>query len=550
MIIIDYTYLSSPAKQFESESDKVVIGRPSRDWMVDLDLNPDGTVSRRHACITFENDSLWIEDYDSLGGTWVNGQKITQKTAITTTDKIKIGQTELVTHRTTASAQIHVIEDDSRPIYVDKEDDPFESGSLTTTIRANESPSLLLMSQKPSEASLEETIKHRLTAFYELGSALSTSQDVESLLKTVLEHLGKVIPGAQRGAILLKDGRRLLPKAQRPEKTKLSISLHLARLTIEKQQALTWRRGSASDSTPLTHSLISHGTRCAMYVPLIWQSEVLGIVYVDNPIIGDAFSEDDLNLLTAMAGQAAMFVKNHALQEDLRHQEIIRSNLMRQFSPQVAEYLQDMLKQRGHLGLGGERAEPVTILNADVRGFTALSAQMDPASVMEMLNELFGVCIPVIFKYNGTVDKYVGDGFLAVFGSPNPDAEGVQWENAVRAALEIQSAVRRLGREWQSANRPAYQLGIGIHTGAVLQGFIGSNEQMEYTIIGDTVNRASRYCDGAGPGEVVISPAVYQRVSSLVEIASKVITPKHSDIEGDLDAYVVKGFSTKILNGA
>jgi adenylate cyclase len=223
---------------------------------------------------------------------------------------------------------------------------------------------------------------------------------------------------------------------------------------------------------------------------------------------------------------------------------------MRQFSPQVAEYLQDMLKQQGHLGLGGERVEPVTILNADVRGFTALSAQMDPASVMEMLNELFGACIPIIFKHNGTVDKYVGDGFLAVFGSPNPDAEGVQWENAVRAALEIQSAVRKLGREWQSANRPAYQLGIGIHTGAVLQGFIGSDEQMEYTIIGDTVNRASRYCDGAGPGEVVISPAVYQHVSNLVEITPKAITPKHSHTEGELEAYVVRGFSTKILGKA
>ena len=548
MIIIEYSYLSSPVKHFESDSDKVIIGRPSRDWLVDLDLNPDGTVSRRHACITFENDDLWIEDYNSLGGTWVNGQKISQKTAITAADKIKIGQTELTARQTATPTQIDLVQDDSRPIYVDKEDNPFESGSLTTTIPATESASQLLMTQKLDIPSLAEAIRHRLTAFYELGAALSTSQGVEPLLKTVLEHLCKVIPGAQRGAILLKDGRRLLPKAQRPEKARLSISLHLARLTIEKQQALTWRRGSAGDDTPLTHSLISHGTRCAMYVPLIWQGEVLGIVYVDNHLIGDAFSQDDLNLLTAMAGQAAMFVKNHALQEDLRHQEIIRSNLMRQFSPQVAEYLQEMLRQRGHLGLGGERVEPVTILNADVRGFTALSAKMDPASVMEMLNELFSACIPIIFKHNGTVDKYVGDGFLAVFGSPNPDAEGVQWENAVRAALEIQSAVRKLNVEWQSANRPAYQLGIGIHTGAILQGFIGSDEQMEYTIIGDTVNRASRYCDGAGRGEVIISPAVYEHVAHLVEIAPKTITPKHALTEGELEAYVVKGFSTKILS--
>jgi adenylate cyclase len=253
-------------------------------------------------------------------------------------------------------------------------------------------------------------------------------------------------------------------------------------------------------------------------------------------------------LLMAMAGQAAMFVKNHALQEDLRHQEVVRSNLMRQFSPQVAEHLQGLLQKKSHLGLGGEHVEPVTILNADVRGFTALSSQMEPGNVMEMLNQLFGASIPIIFKYNGTVDKYIGDGFLAVFGSPDPDPEGKQWENAVRAALEIQSAVRKLGREWQSLNRPAYKIGIGIHTGPVLQGFIGSDEQMEYTVIGDTVNRASRYCDGAGPGEVVISPAVYKQVSNLVEITAKNIKPKHTATEGELEAYIVKGFSTKILD--
>jgi adenylate cyclase len=172
---------------------------------------------------------------------------------------------------------------------------------------------------------------------------------------------------------------------------------------------------------------------------------------------------------------------------------------------------------------------------------------MEPKEVMEMLNQLFGVCIPIIFKYNGSVDKYIGDGILAVFGSPNPDPKGDQWANAVRAALEMQHAVRKLGREWTGMGRPVYEVGIGIHTGAVLQGFIGSEEQMEYTVIGDTVNRASRYCDGAGRGEVIISPAVYEHVAGLVEVVHKTVKTKHSDIEADLEAYLVKGFSTQIL---
>lgn len=546
-MVINYSYMSGTPKQFETDATSVSIGRPSRDWVVDLDLNPDGTVSRRHALLTFDGTTYWIEDSGSRSGTWINGQKITEKTKINPGDVIKIGQTELVVQM---KEQLDLVEDETQPIFVDKEDNPLKKGMLTSTVPASESPSNLLMAQQRGLVDIDEAIQRRLMAFYELGAALGTMERVEPLLDTVIKHLCKVIPGAQRGAILLKNGRKLLPKAHVPEKAGLSISLYLARLTIQNQEAFTWRRDAPGEKLQLTHSLVSHGTECAMYAPLIWQEEVLGIVYVDNHIVPDAFDDDDLHLLMAMANQAAMFVKNHALQDDLRHQEVVRSNLLRQFSPQVAEHLESLLQKRGQLGLGGERVEPVTILNADVRGFTAISAQMEPSSVMEMLNQLFGTCIPIVFKYNGTVDKYIGDGFLAVFGSPDPDPEGKQWENAVRAALEIQHAVRKLGLKWQKLNRPPYRLGIGIHTGAVLQGFIGSDEQMEYTVIGNTVNRASRYCNGAGPGEVVISPAVYKHVSNIVEVSPKTIDSKHPDTEEDLEAYVVKGFSTKILSSS
>jgi adenylate cyclase len=318
-------------------------------------------------------------------------------------------------------------------------------------------------------------------------------------------------------------------------------------MAIDKQEAFTWRRDDSGEESRLTDSIIGHGTQCAMYVPLIWQEQVLGVVYVDNFITNDAFDVDDLRLLMAMASQAAMFVKNHNLQEELRHQEVIRSNLLRQFSPQVAGHLEGMMKDRGDLGLGGDRVEPVTILASDVRGFTALSAKMDPKDVMDMLNQLFGACIPIIFRYNGTVDKYIGDGLLAVFGSPNPDPEGQQWENAVRAALDMQHAIYRLGKKWRSMDLPVYQIGIGVHTGAVLQGFIGSREQMEFTVIGNTVNQASRYCDGAGKGEVVISPEVYHHVTGIVDVTPKTVVSRHPDTEPDLEAYVVKGFGTRAL---
>ncbi|MBN1220368.1 MAG: FHA domain-containing protein [Anaerolineae bacterium] len=539
MIIIEYSYLSIK-KKFNSDKDVIIIGRPAEGREVDLDLTPDTTVSRRHGRLTFADGAYWLEDLGSRSGTWVNDQKATSKTRLVLGDRITMGQTTLIVQR--VDNRLSEMDDVrvTQPVDV-------KEGVLTSTVRATELPSNLLLTEEPDIST--ESIRRRLAAFYELGTILSTVETVEPLLKIVVEHLCSAIPGAQRAALLLLSDGELMLKARVPEKARPSVSLNLAQRAIEEQEAFTWRRDEENQSSQLTDSIIGHGTQCAMYVPLIWQEEVLGIVYVDNFITGDAFKVDDLRLLTAMANQAAMFVKNHALQEELRHQEVIRSNLLRQFSPQVAGHLENLMKERGDLGLGGERVEPVTILASDVRGFTALSAEMDPKDVMEMLNQLFGACLPIIFQYNGTVDKYIGDGLLAVFGSPNPDPEGQQWENAVQAALDMQHAVYRLGRQWRGLGLPVYQIGIGIHTGAVLQGFIGSREQMEYTVIGDTVNRASRYCDGAGKGEVVISSAVYKHVAGFVDVAPKIIKSRHPDTEPDLEAYVVKGFGTRALGG-
>ncbi len=520
---ISYTYLAGPPQHFEAESDSIIVGRLWRGQPVDLDLTPDNTVSRRHARLTHENGIYWVEDLGSTGGTWVNGQRITAKIQLAPEDQITVGQTTL--------------EMIMEPAPLISGESTLE-GVLTSSVSAVDSPSALIL----AAASLE-IIKRRLTAFYELGAALGTMDTVEALSKTIVQHLRQAIPRAQRAALLLQDERGLLPKAYVPEKVKPSISLNLARQAIEKQQAFTWRLPIAEETGRPFDSVILHGTQCAMYAPLIWKGEVLGVVFVDTTNVGSTFDDDDLRMLMAMASQAAMFVKNYALQQDLRRQEVVRSNLLRQFSPQVAERLERMLKEPGDWQLGGKQAEPVTILVSDVRGFTSLSAGMEPGDVVELLNELFSVCIPIIFKYNGTVDKYVGDSILAVFGSPEPDER--QWEHALRAALDMQQAIGAQKEKWQSRNLPVCQVGIGIHTGAILHGFIGVAERMEYTVIGDTVNRAVRYCDGAGREEVVISPAVYERVADLVEAEPKTIRTKHPESEPDMAAYVVKAMRFK-----
>jgi adenylate cyclase len=170
-----------------------------------------------------------------------------------------------------------------------------------------------------------------------------------------------------------------------------------------------------------------------------------------------------------------------------------------------------------------------------------MTAKMEPDEVVHMLNDMFHDLTPIVLQHGGTVDKYVGDAMLAVFGSPDPDER--QWEHAVRAALEMQAAIRHLAEgRWRS--KPVFRIGVGIHTGPVIHGFIGAPERMEYTVIGSTINTASRYCSAAGPDEILISPAAFSRLHRDLEVdhPPRDIETKH---EGMLKAYLVRAWKGK-----
>ena len=169
----------------------------------------------------------------------------------------------------------------------------------------------------------------------------------------------------------------------------------------------------------------------------------------------------------------------------------------------------------------------MTILNSDIRSFSQLAREMDPDDVVEMLNDYLGVLVPVIFAHNGTVDKFMGDAILAIFGSPEPDPK--HHENALRAAVEMQTAVKKLNEARQLRGVPCRDFGIGIHCGEVVHGFVGTAERMEFTVIGDAVNQAQRYCAAAGGGEVLISPEVHEHVWQFVETEQTIVVTKHKD---------------------
>lgn len=503
---IVYSHPLYGTKNYLSTTDSVVIGRQK----ADVDLTPDLQVSQLHARITCESNGWCIEDLGSLNGTLVNGIEISKKTQIAPADKVTIGETDL-------NVQF-------------ENEDSAANGKRFKTVRA---AAPAVQEWQASTASAPDIAGRRLSVFYEIGAAFTSTDATEPLFTKLVEQILRAVSTAHGGGLLLRERQgQLMLKAHVPE-GRPSASLSLSQQAIEKREAFIWKRTAAPDAK-MARSIARSETQCAMYAPLLVKDEPLGVVYVDSAVDIDAFNDEDLYLLMALSYQAAMVVKYVAVQKALRDEAAMRADMLRWFSPKIAKRLTD---RRTALWSGGERVQ-ATILCSDIRGFTAMTRTMEPSQVVKALNEMFEVLIPIVFKYDGTVDKYVGDSILAVFGTPEPDAD--QWEHAVCAALEMQSVMKDLSKIWKAQGREPFEIGIGIETGDILHGIVGAHDRLEYTIIGDPVNRAARFCDGAARGETVISKDVYARVFRLVDVTAKTISTKHADTEGTLQGYLVQ----------
>jgi adenylate cyclase len=510
-------------KVWETPEPEVVFGRAEDGPSVILDLSPDLKVSRIHGRIWEEDGSYWLEDLNSSRGTLLNGREIKGhgKQPLQAGDLILVGRTTL-----------HVALD---KIAQSRETNYLEQGTFLLPEKRHHEAGVAIAKdvEVTQTAPLcpegnEGATAKRLRMVYELPFQFAIHTTLKSLLPGIVDQLVQVIPTGESWALVLRERETdaLLLKAyhymERPY-----LSETLLRRAMTDRKAFVWKRNAQVD---ISSSLAQSGIETGMYAPLLWQGESLGAICAGTRRSDAVFSDDDVKLLVLVSQYAAMAVATHRAREKVRRESVIKANLLRQFSPKVADQL---LAHRGHLQLGG-RKSAVTILNSDIRGFSQLAKDMDPNEVVEMLNEYLGVLVPVIFAYKGTIDKFMGDAILAVFGSPGTDP--IQHENAVRAAMEMQTAVTRLNQARQSRGAPCCDFGIGVHCGDVVHGFVGTTDRMEFTVIGDAVNRAERYCAAAAGREVLISPTVYERVRTLVEVEVISIQTKH---EGDLVAHRV-----------
>ncbi len=240
--------------------------------------------------------------------------------------------------------------------------------------------------------------------------------------------------------------------------------------------------------------------KTTLVFPMVRRNEVVGMLALGEPKSGKFYSNEDVELLNTLVNQGAIALENARLAEKMRDEEIIRANLARYLSPQVVD---SVMRRKVDVDLGGDR-KVVTVLISDIRGFTSLTETQSPERLVSILNEYFTEMAQVVFGHQGSLDKYVGDAIVAVFGSLI-DLEN-QTDQAVHASLAMMRKMALLNAKWAVEEEGFHMdIGVGIDTGEVFLGNLGSLKRMEFTVLGSTVNNASILSDEAGPGEILIT---------------------------------------------
>ncbi|MDZ4859584.1 MAG: adenylate/guanylate cyclase domain-containing protein [Candidatus Hydrogenedentes bacterium] len=479
-------------------------------------------VSRHHAKVLRRGDQVVLMDLNSTNGSYVNRQRIVER-VLAHMDEIWLGSKCRIVFRTDGpelqrpdpARESAVVQDLQR---IRQEMETLER-SMTMIGRSGATPAPRAGQKPPgsSEADLLRMSKafRRLSALYQASKLIASDFDLNKRLAAVLDTAIDVL-GAQRGFIMLRD--------EATSSLKVSVAREMAQDLQASSPSMGIAGRSAIDGEPVLmadrdsdaqfggrESIIRQQIRSAMCVPLQVEDRILGSIYVDTRSTEVAFTQEDLELFLSLAAQSAMAIDNVRLYERMVEAEKKRASLGRFLSPSIVE---EIMKQDTELELGGNKLT-VTTMFCDVRGFTPIAERISPHDLVDMLNEHFTAMTAIIFGLEGTLDKYIGDEIMAVFGSPVTKGEDAL--RCVKAALLMIATNHELNVKRTAEGRPAFELGIGIATGEAVAGFIGSPDRMEFTVIGDRVNTARRLCSIAEPGQLIICDTTHAEVREFVK---------------------------------
>ena len=494
---------------------------------------PDNTVvlddpraSRYHAHIKHNDNG----SYTIVDGAVINGQLRRSANKVFINGDAQVEQLLKNGDRVTIGASTLRFEQTPEERTTDVRYDDKPLGHTQLLISANDVMSTVLRSKDeivatPAHDKMLDTLQRKaniLTALYEMSKTLGSVFDLNAIFEKATDVIFRSTPADRVVALLAEPGQsgnpedaELTPIAMRARDNKLeaharrlSIGRTITRKVMKDRVALLSQDAASDEQFAGVDSIVSQGVRSTICAPLVADTRVHGALYADRLDPFAAFKPDDLELISAVAAQTAIAVENARAHERLAREEVARANYSR-FLPEYV--VKQMLENPDSFKLGGVN-QTITILFADIRGFTRISEHAPPEKIVSLLNRYFSAMTDIIFAHGGTLDKYLGDGLMALFGAPTATPEDAS--NALNAAVAMQRRVLGINMELMNEGLSEIGVGIGLHTGEVTVGYIGSERRSEYTAIGDAVNTASRLESNAKGGDILISDATAKAAHS------------------------------------
>ena len=496
----------------------VTIGRhPANTVKVD-----DTDISKYHASIAELDDTFIFEDMGSLNGSFINEVKV-KKQQLKNGDVIRLGKTTMVYE------DEHTFDDVSTLVDI-----------LSTSQREafKERVDMADMERFPPEFEVQNTSTLRLDyeklrIGHELLHSIGLELSLKKLLNQVSEKLLQLFMADTCVILLLNDEGILEPRAvthSEPNHDHVSISRTALNEVQQSKAGVLLSEDPDESSVNQVSSLGMMGVESVICAPLVHQGQVTGVVYLDMKKGRNTFVKKDLLMLAGIMPYVTLAVSHALLALKVKQEAKIQEKYERLLSPNIVSKL-----VQGKLKVGkGQELRRVTIMFADIRGFTTMSQKNPPDVIAEMLREYFDRVVAIIFKFGGTVEKFIGDEVMALFGSPIPMKN--QEDAALACALEIQEMLKRWNKQRVAEKKGIVPVGIGINSGEVMS--IGSGQTLQLSCIGNAVNIASRFTGLAKAGEIVVGQETAEQVK--IPIHCHPLPPTEiKGIEGKVQAYVV-----------
>jgi adenylate cyclase len=487
------------------------------------------SVSRVHARFFLEHGQVHVEDLNSMNGTVLRQTPVLRATPLESGEIVLLGDVPIQWAPGAPDPAPAALESPARPrteARIALEDRAFDaSGSLIVPHATLED--LLARHQAEQGPAEVEALFQRLA---QMAGKLLAAAGLPELLDSVMNLVTTQIR-CQRGFILLAgpDGE-LVPECSWEEKPGVlaaPISRTIARTAMKDKVTILTTDARVDPRFSAGESIRIHGISSALCAPLIVDTQALGVIYLESSLNKGGFRREDEHLLSAMANFAAVGIQRE-------RETRFRQRLERYHSPQVVGEILRSSQNLDAPALQARRCE-ISVLFADISGFTRMSEGMEPLRVASILNRSFEVLTEQVFLRGGTLDKYIGDAIMAFFGAPTADPDHAR--HAVEAAVGMQRALKDMNSA-RPEGFPELRMRIGINSGEAFAGDIGCEKRMDYTVLGATVNLASRL-EGAvaKPGQIAVGP----RTAELLDIKNLSVLPPVSlkGIEHDVRPFLV-----------